>query len=120
MPILLMAVLNNPDRLWEVLDAWKALGINDATLMDSTGLHRAQRLRDDVPLFPSVHDLLESAEDHHRTLWSVVDESIDLDTVVAATEQIIGPLDRPHTGLIVALPVLKVWGLRRSGGAPEG
>jgi hypothetical protein len=115
MPMLLMAVLDDPSQIWDVMDAWLALGIGDATIMDSTGLHRARRLRDDVPLFPSVHDLLESAEDHHRTLWSVVDDSLDLEAVVAATERITGPLDRPHTGLIVAVPVAKVWGLRRPG-----
>ena len=116
MPVLLMAVLNDPSRMWEVLDAWEALGITDATVMDSTGLHRARRLRDDVPLFPSVHDLLESTEDHHRTVWSVVDEGLDLEAVVAATERILGPLDRPGAGLMVALPVLKVWGLRANDG----
>lgn len=113
MPILLMAVLDDPSRLWEVVDAWQALGVGDATIMDSTGLHRARRLRDDIPLFPSVHDLLESAEDHHRTLWSVIDDSVDLEALVAATERIVGPLDQPHAGLIVAVQVLKVWGLRQ-------
>jgi hypothetical protein len=112
MPILLMAVLDEPSRLWEVLDAWQALGVADATIMDSTGLHRARRLRDDLPLFPSVLDLLESAEAHHRTLWSVVDDKIDLEALVAATEKIVGSLDQPHVGLIVAVPVAKVWGLR--------
>ena len=115
MPILLMAVLDDPSHIWEVLDAWQELGVGDATIMDSTGLNRARRLRDDLPLFPSVHDLLESTEDHHRTLWSVIDDSIDLEAVVAATEGIVGPLDRPHAGVIVAIPVLKVWGLRPPG-----
>ena len=112
MPVLLMAVLDDPSRLWEVLDAWEAVGVGDATIMDSTGLHRARRLRDDIPLFPSVHDLLQSAEAHHRTLWSIVDDRVDLEALVAATERIVGPLGQPHAGLIVAVPVLKVWGLR--------
>jgi hypothetical protein len=111
-----MAVLNDPSRMCEVLDAWQALGIKDATIVDSTGLHRARRLRDDLPLFPSVHDLLESTEDHHRTLWSVVDDALNLDAVVVATERILGPLDQPHAGLLVAVPVLKVWGLRKRSG----
>jgi hypothetical protein len=115
MPVLLMAVLNDPARMWEVLDAWEALGIADATIMDSTGLHRARRMRDDVPLFPSVHDLLESTEDHHRTLWSVIDDAVDLEAIVAATEKVLGPLDQPHAGMMVAVPILKVWGLRKRG-----
>ena len=115
MPVLLMAVLNDPSHIWDVLDAWQATGIANATIMDSTGLHRARRLRDDVPLFPSVHDLLESAEDHHSTLWSVVDDNLDLEKVVAATERVVGSLENPRTGLIIAVPVLKVWGLRNAG-----
>ena len=86
------------------------MGIGDATIMDSTRLHRALRLRDDIPLSPSVHDLLESAESHHRTLWSVVDDSVDLEAVVAVTEEIVGPLDQPHGGLIIVGPVPKGWG----------
>jgi hypothetical protein len=45
-----------------------------------------------------------------------VDESLNLDAVAAATERILGPLDQPHAGLLVAMPVLKVWGLRKNGG----
>jgi hypothetical protein len=111
-----MAVLNDPSRMWEVLDAWEALGLADATIMDSTGLHRARRLRDDLPLFPSVHDLLESTEDHHRTVWAVVEDTVDLEALVAATEKVVGPLDKPRAGLMVAVPVMKVWGMRKRGG----
>jgi hypothetical protein len=37
---------------------------------------------------------------------------VDLEALVAATERIVGPLDQPHAGLIVAVPIMKVWGLR--------
>jgi hypothetical protein len=112
MTVLLVAILDDPARLWDVLDRWQELGVGDATIFDSTGLHRAQGWRDDVPLFPSVHDLLESTEAHHRTLWSVVDDTVDLEALVRATEEIVGPLDKPHTGLIFSMPILKCWGLR--------
>ncbi len=115
MSVLLVAILNDPGRIWEVLDAWKGLGIGDATIFDSTGLHAAAPFRDDLPLFPSVSDLLESAEAHHRTLWSLVGDDMDLDAVARATEAVIGPLDQPSAGLLFALPVLKAWGLRPPG-----
>jgi hypothetical protein len=115
MPVLLVAILDDPARIWDVLDAWEAAGVGDATIFDSTGLHRAQSWRDDVPLFPSVYDLLESTESHHRTIWSVVGDEVDLDRLVRLTEEIVGPLDQPHTGLLFAVPVLKVWGLRPPG-----
>jgi hypothetical protein len=112
MPVLLVAVLDDPAKIWDVLDTWQSLGVRDATIFDSTGLHRAQTWRDDVPLFPSVHDLLESTEAHHRTIWSVVDEGVNLDELAKATEKIVGPLDEPHTGILFAIPIVRSWGLR--------
>lgn len=115
MPVLLVAILNDPSHIWAVLDAWGALGAGDATIFDSTGRHAAAPFRDDLPLFPSVQDLLESTEAHHRTLWSVVSDDTDLEAIVRATEAITGSLDKPATGLIFALPIIKTWGLRRPG-----
>ena len=115
MSVLLVAILNDPAHIWEVLDAWTALGVSDATIFDSTGLHKAESFRDDLPLFPSVQDLLESTEAHHRTLWSVVSDDTDLDALARATEAIVGPLDKPATGLLFAMPIIKTWGLRAPG-----
>ena len=116
MPVLLMAVIDDATKIWDVLDAWERLGISGATIHDSTGLHRTQGLRDDLPLFPSVRDLLEKTETSHRTIWSVLEDGVDAEAIVRATEAIVGPLDNPRTGILFTVPVLKVWGLRSSGG----
>jgi len=115
MPMLLVAILDDPARIWDVLDVWQEMGVQDATIFDSTGLHRVKGWRDDVPLFPSVHDLLRSAEAHHRTMWSVVGDDVDLDAVAKATERIVGPLDEPHSGILFAIPIVRSWGLRLGG-----
>jgi hypothetical protein len=94
---------------------WTALGVGDATIFDSTGLHKAAHLRDDLPLFPSVRDLMQATEAQHRTLWSVVADEMDLEAVVRATEAVVGPLDKPEAGLMFALPIIKAWGLRPPG-----
>jgi hypothetical protein len=116
MPVLMVAILDDPARIWEVMDAWQELGVRDATIFDSTGLHRAQNWRDDIPLFPSVHDLLDSTESHHRTVWSVVADDVNLDDLARATEKIVGPLDEPHTGILFAIPIVRSWGLRLKSG----
>ena len=113
MPVLLMAVIDDSSKIWDVLDAWERLGISGATIHDSTGLHRTTQLRDDLPLFPSVHDLLGKTETNHRTIWSVLEDTVDVEALVRATEEIVGPLNNPRTGIIFTIPVLKVWGLRR-------
>lgn len=113
MPVLLIAVIDDASKIWEVLDAWERLGISGVTIHDSTGLHRTTQLRDDLPLFPSVRDLLEKTETSHRTLWSVLEDSVDVEAIAKATEVIVGPLDQPRTGILFTVPVLKAWGLRR-------
>lgn len=112
MPVLLVAILDNPSLIWDVLDAWDTVGVGDATVLDSTGLHHARRLRDDLPLFPSVRDLLDGTDAHHSTILSVVEDHVDLDAVARATESVVGPLDQPHTGLLFTIPVVRMWGFR--------
>src|SRR3972149_5004556 len=114
MPVLLVAIIDDLSKIWDVVDEWERLGIGGATIYDSSGLNKARQLRDDLPLFPSVRELLEGAETHHRTLWSVLEDGVAerVEALVRATEKIVGPLARPHTGILFTIPVLAVWGLR--------
>jgi nitrogen regulatory protein PII len=112
MPQLLFAVIDDTTKIWDVLEAWEQLGVSGVTIHDSTGQHRTQGLRDDLPLFPSVRDLLEKSETSHRTMWSVLEDGVDVEAIVKATEAIVGPLANPRTGILFTVPVTKVWGLR--------
>jgi hypothetical protein len=69
--------------------------------------------RDDLPLFPTLDDLLEGNEDHSRTLFTVVPDGFAVDSLVAATERITGKLDAPNTGILFTVPVGRAWGLER-------
>ena len=75
---LVVLVLDDPDQCRDVLDAWEAAGAPGVTILDSSGLGRVRRatLRDDVPLMPSLSDLLRREEDHHRTLFSLSKTSL--------------------------------------------
>lgn len=117
---LILFVLNDETLLGEVLDAWEDAGVSGATVMASTGIGRLRDhalLRDDIPLIPSLADLLR--EDHeelrHRTLFSVVPDEATVERVVARTEAITSPLSNPNTGILAVLPVWKVYGLQPSG-----
>lgn len=116
MSALIVLVLNDPDKIEDILAAWLAVGISGVTLLDSRGLsHQTNQrgLRDDLPLFPSLEDLLRSREESHRTLCTVVPDSFDVEALVAATEKITGNFDEPNTGILFTLPVSRVWGLQR-------
>lgn len=113
---LVVLVLDDPDKTEEVLAAWLAVGVSGATILDSSGLSRElgrRGLRDDLPLFPSLDDLLRSREEPHRTLFAVVPDGFDIDALVAATEEITGVFDEPDTGILFVIPVIHAWGLNR-------
>jgi hypothetical protein len=50
----------------------------------------------------------------------VLEDTVDLEVIVRATEAQVGSLDAPHAGIMFAVPVIKTWGLRHKSqsGAP--
>ena len=114
MSYLVVLIVDDLDDCPAVLDAWEAAGVLGVTILASTGLGRMRRagLRDDLPLMPSLQDLLESSEEvHHRTLLSVVDSQELVDKMVAIVQQVIGNLEDPHTGFLFVVPVIQAYGL---------
>jgi len=113
MSYLVVLIVDDLDDCPAVLDAWEAAGVLGVTILASTGLGRIRRagLRDDMPLMPSLQDLLESEEVHHRTLLSVVDSQELVDKMVAIVQQVIGNLEDPHTGFLFVVPVIQAYGL---------
>ncbi len=111
---LVVFVLDNLEQCPDVLDAWEQAGVTGVTIVESTGLGRVRGVvRDDLPLLPSLTDLLSSRELHHRTLFTVVEDEETLERVIAATERVIGDFSRHHTGLLFVVPVSRVLGLEK-------
>ncbi len=109
---LLIFVLNNLEQYPDILDAWEESGAPGITILESTGVGRIRSaVRDDLPLMPSLIDLLASQEMHHRTLFTVIQDEKTLDKVMEATERVIGDFSRHHTGLLFVVPVSRVLGL---------
>jgi len=115
---LVMLVLDDPDKCRDVLSAWEAAGAPGVTILDSTGIGRVRRagILDNVPLMPSLSDLLRREEDHHRTLFSIVKDESQIEAIVQATQDVIGDLEHKDTGLMFVIPVSQVYGLRKVGG----
>ncbi len=115
---LVMLVLDDPDKCRDVLRAWEASGAPGVTILDSTGIGRVRRagILDNVPLMPSLSDLLRREEDHHRTLFSIVKDESQIEAIVQATQDVIGDLEHKDTGLMFVIPVSQVFGLRKVGG----
>jgi nitrogen regulatory protein P-II 1 len=120
--ILILFVLNDSDKLSHLLDAWEAAGIRGATILHSSGLGRVRQhagLMDDLPLMPSLEALLQHEEFFSRTLFTVVDDETVGERILKVTEQVVGSLDRPGSGLLLMLPVLNAYGLNNKASGEE-
>lgn len=104
---MVMFVLNDPDRLNEILEAWERAEIRGATIIESTGLHRQRRkfipMRYVSPIFID--------EESHLTLITLVKNDDMIQACLKATESVVGNLDSPNTGIFTAWPVAFIKGL---------
>lgn len=111
---MVMLILDDTNQCTPILEAWEAQGVGGITILESTGLGRVREMsiRDDMPLMPSLSRLLQTREERHRTLFTVVESEEMVDKIIVATEAIIGNLEEPHNGVIFVLPVSRVVGLQ--------
>lgn len=113
---LILFVLDNPDKLEDLLNAWEEAGTGGATVLVSTGMNRMlnRGIRDDIPLMPGLDDFYKRVEDYHRTLFTIVRDDEMLTKIVDATQNVVGSLNEPDSGILVVLPTAQVFGLEKN------
>lgn len=96
---MVMFVLDNPERLDEVLSAWRAVGMSGVTIIESTGFHRhrAQKLAAQQVSIPAA--LSERIDKGHYTLFAIVPDVEAAQECLYATESVVGNLDAQSTGV---------------------
>jgi nitrogen regulatory protein PII len=112
----LLFVLDDPDRLDEVLTAWSDIGVRGVTIMESTGW---QRRRIQQSMLGARFDFASLAGgarlENHMTLFVVVENRDIVQKVLQVAESIVGDLDEPDTGILVAWPIEIIKGLPAGG-----
>jgi hypothetical protein len=109
---MIMLVLDNPDLLEEVLNAWEKAGIRGATIVESTGIQRLRR--ENVPM-RYLFQTPQLIEKGHLTLFVIVEGQQMVQDCLDATEHIVTDLDGPNTGVFAAWPLAFVRGLPQRG-----
>lgn len=105
---MIMLVLDNPDQLDGVLEAWERTGIRGATIVESTGIQRLRRKN--VPM-RYIFQMPGFSEEGHLTLFVIVEGEQMVQDCLHATEQIVTDLDGPNTGVFAAWPLAFVRGV---------
>jgi nitrogen regulatory protein PII len=108
---LLVAVVNDPEKVDEILSGFLEMGITGATIISSEGMGRV--LSHDIPIFAGLQTLLAGSRPQNRTIFSVIAED-KMESAFALLQDVCGSLTNPATGIAFSLPIAKVVGL-----APE-
>ena len=109
--VLLIAVVNDPGTVDEILSGYLEIGITGATIINSEGMGRV--LSHDIPIFAGLQTLISRSRPQNRTIFSVLKEE-KLDSALALLQEVCGDLTAPATGIAFTLPIDRVVGL-----APE-
>ena len=106
---LLIAVINQEEKLDEILSGFLELGITGATVVHSEGMGRV--LSHDIPIFAGLQTLLSRSRPQNVTLFSVIREEDKVEAALLLLQEICGNLDDPATGIAFTLPLTRVVGL---------
>lgn len=114
---LLIAVINQEEKLDEILSGFLELGITGATIISSEGMGRV--LSHDIPIFAGLQTLLARSRPQNQTIFSVIKEDEKVDGAIALLQEICGDLNNPATGIAFTVPVSRVVGLKPELGEGE-
>ncbi|MCU0485529.1 MAG: hypothetical protein MUC85_05400 [Anaerolineales bacterium] len=105
---MILLVIDDPHKLDQVLAAWEQTGIKGATIIESTGIQRLRRKSIPMRYLFQTSALIEEG---HLTLLVIVENEQMVQACLHATEQIVGDLNTPHTGVFAAWPLTIVRGV---------
>lgn len=114
MPSLVVLVLYDLRHFEDLVAAWRDAGTSGVTILESVGARELEEraARDDLPLMPTLRDLLRGDEATRKTFLAVVaDEGVE--PLIKATEEVTGDLSEPDKGILFVMPVTRVVGMRK-------
>lgn len=114
MTYMLVVILHDLSRLPALLAAWKRIGAPGVTILHSVGGDQAENWLNKIGL-GGIGRLFENEDVHQRTLISVISDESLLEQAIAEADQVVDGFDRPHSGILFALPVSHALGIRKRG-----
>lgn len=121
MMYMVMLVLDDPNRLDAVLEAWEAIGVSGVTIAETSGINRRRVQKTRIPARYIFGQVVEGELENSYTLFTIVKDENVVEDCLAAVERIVGDLDGPNTGVLAAWPLARVKGVpgQAQVGAPQ-
>ena len=111
---LLICVLNEADKLNDLMQAMAEHGVSDATVIESQGMGRI--LSHETPAFAGFRQLFAGDRPFNYTVFSVVQSDEVLERTLQGIEEYLRPVSRGGAhGLAFALPVEEFMHFQPSG-----
>lgn len=109
---LVLLVIHKAEKLEAVLNAWDEAGAGGITIFESAGLGRIRnrRTRDDIPLMPDIKDFFPTHSEAGRTIFTLVESEAMVEKLIRATEETLGDLSQPQTGVLAVIPTTRLVG----------
>lgn len=111
---MVMFVIDDPNQLDDVLNAWEATGVSGVTIIESTGINRRRRAQQVGTAFMAgINRFASSGQEGHYTLFVIVQNEKMVTACQRAAEEVVGSLNDPNTGVLAA------WRLDAVVGVPQ-
>lgn len=106
---MVMLILDDPERLDEVLEAWHNIGVSGVTIVETSSFFRRQGKHLGARYLFGFSRVVQQTEEGHYALMSVVPDEVGVHQCIDAAESIVGDLNEPNTGILTAwpLPIVK-------------
>ena len=109
---LLINVVEQTEKLPEILEGFAKVGVRGTTILGSTGMGRILMATGaQVPAAEQAGQAIESAESSNRTTLTVVANQQVLDAAIKVIKDCCGDLNQPGKGIIAVVPLHSVDGV---------
>jgi hypothetical protein len=108
---MVMFVLDDPDQLDAVLDAWDAIGVSGVTIAETSGINRRRVQRKRIPARFAIGQFVEGDQQNSYTLFTIVRDENVAQQCLGAAETVVGDLDTPSSGVLAAWPLTIIKGV---------
>ncbi len=102
---LLVFVLNNKDKLENLMIELSEAGIRGATILESSGM--AQVLThsgENDPLIGYLRSIIDTSKETNKTILFVVEDN-EIVIIREVIKNVVGDLSEPQTGILFTVPV---------------